>query len=399
MFPIIQFIILLILGIGPNLLLANPNIIQCNVPHEYFQQLNAEKITATCDQNTLTLVTQADDITIPIPFNLFEDNFTFDGLAKFYNGSQAIQLDARGDIIYVQQHNPKTIMQDKEWIGWKGRFKIFMLSAPGAEVTQRENTLQLHRSNSNADQIKIYLGEPEKYFSTLRYSYLWSWLASLCRGIEYILLVLQNSLTASWGLTIIIFAVLFKLFLLPLTLWVTRLQNEVYRSQAILEPKMRYIKAHFDGEEAHRLLMAEYKQLGITPFYALKPLIGPLIQLPLQIAVFNVLGEMPELVHAPFLWIDSLAYPDTVFHLPFLIPFFGNEIHLLPFLMVGISITATLLFKAPAGAEKSAQRQQYKLYLMALVFFILFYPFPAAMVLFWTLMNFLQLIQQHLVKE
>ena len=52
-----------------------------------------------------------------------------------------------------------------------------------------------------------------------------------------------------------------------------------------------------------------------------------LIQIPVLIAAFNTLGEMPQIADASFLWIDDLAYPDTVAELPFVLKILLNLIN------------------------------------------------------------------------
>ena len=125
-------------------------------------------------------------------------------------------------------------------------------------------------------------------------------------------------------------------------------------------------------------------------------MIGTLIQVPVLIAVFNVLGESPLTIGAPFLWIDDLSLPDTIWQFDFHIPFFGNHLSVLPFAMTLVTIVAAILHKDPSAPEAYRQQQRRNLYLMAAGFFVLFYPFPASMVFYWTCTNVLQLIQQQI---
>jgi YidC/Oxa1 family membrane protein insertase len=399
MHKLIQILALLSLCYYQSIGWAQQSPTDCTVPSEYIHQLVAEHLAVQCQGNTLTLSGQNNNVSIPIPFTLFEEKFVFFGLAQFYNGSKAVQLDPQGQVTYLEQHTIKNRLQNNEWMGWKGRFNIFMISAPNADITMTANKLQLQWPENNAVSFNIYLGPAEQQFAVLQYSYLWSWLAMICLGIEALLLILHTVLGINWALVIIFFAILLKALFLPLHLWVGKLQTRVNHYQAILDPKLKAIKLKHDGEEAHRLIMAEYKELGITPFYTLKPLIGVMIQVPILIAIFNVLGGMPEFTQASFLWIESLAYPDSVIYFTHSIPFLGNELNLLPFLMTGITILSTLLFKPSEVSPSVLKWQRYRLYAMASAFFILFYPFPAIMVLFWSMMNLLQLIQQQVVKN
>ena len=127
--------------------------------------------------------------------------------------------------------------------------------------------------------------------------------------------------------------------------------------------------------------------------YAFK-LLGLLIQVPIWIAVFNALGEMPQLAGRSFLWIEDLAYPDVIAVLPFSVPLFGTTVQLLPFVMAGVACLAARAVRNDRWSKIEGIRQRRNLYWMAIAFLLLFYPFPAAMVLYWTLNNLLQVIMQ-----
>ena len=71
---------------------------------------------------------------------------------------------------------------------------------------------------------------------------------------------------------------------------------------------------------------------------------------------------------------------------------------LLPLAMTVVSVVSITLFDDPHAARSALRRQKRNLFLMAGAFFILFYPFPAAMVYFWMIANILQALQQHVVK-
>jgi len=73
-------------------------------------------------------------------------------------------------------------------------------------------------------------------------------------------------------------------------------------------------------------------------------------------------------------------------------------VSLLPLLMTLIALCSTVVFKNRYAEITEIKRQKRNLYLMAALFFVLFYPFPAAMVLYWLSTNALHAIQQRWVK-
>jgi membrane protein insertase Oxa1/YidC/SpoIIIJ len=116
---------------------------------------------------------------------------------------------------------------------------------------------------------------------------------------------------------------------------------------------------------------------------------------PVFIAIFNALGEMPQFVGQEFLWIKNLAYPDAVFSLGFTIPWLGNTFNLTPFLMAVTAIVAALTYKLEHVDHVTLKAKRRQLVYMGIVFLILFFPFPAAMTFYWFLANVLQLIEQN----
>ena len=177
-----------------------------------------------------------------------------------------------------------------------------------------------------------------------------------------------------------------------------KLQNDVIRIRNKIEPLLKEIKSNFKGEEAHKKIMQVYKDYSVSPYYQMKPMIGILIQIPFLIAIFNVLGEMPQFNDANFLWINNLAYPDASMNFVIDLPFFGNKINFLPIIMTSISVISTFFYSNNNLSYQNVRNQKRNLYLMSLLFLILFYTFPASMVLYWLYNNLIQFLSQKYMK-
>jgi len=193
---------------------------------------------------------------------------------------------------------------------------------------------------------------------------------------------------------IIALAICVKILLLPLAAVADRLQEQVNAAQARLQPGIDAIKTAHRGEERARQTLALYREAGVHPLYALKSLAGFLIQIPVFIAVFDMLAEDFDLYRVSFLWIQDLSRPDALLRLPGCLPFFGCDLNLLPFLMSGASLAALLRFGSAVLTPALARRQRRNLIGMTGLFFLLFYTFPAGMVLYWTSTNAFQLASQ-----
>src|SRR5262249_58104234 len=116
-------------------------------------------------------------------------------------------------------------------------------------------------------------------------------------------------------------------------------------------------KAEHRGEEQARRLMALYREEHVHPFYTVKSLVGVLIQLPVFVAVFDMLADDFDLLRVPFLWIHDLSRPDELLALPGCLPFFGCYLNLLPFLISGISMVAALRFHSAVRTPPVAAPQ------------------------------------------
>jgi YidC/Oxa1 family membrane protein insertase len=179
----------------------------------------------------------------------------------------------------------------------------------------------------------------------------------------------------------------------PLTMLADRWQAEVNRQHSLLKPELDEIKKSFKGEEAHKRVLDVYKKHGVSQLYTFKSAAGFLIQIPVFIAAFDMLAENIALNEIAFLWAADLAKPDQFFELPFVLPFFGGWLNLLPFLMTGLSALAAWLQAEETLTDELQRQQSVRLYLMSAAFFVLFYTFPAGMVLYWTSSNLFHLLK------
>ncbi|MEA3411463.1 MAG: YidC/Oxa1 family insertase periplasmic-domain containing protein [Pseudomonadota bacterium] len=222
------------------------------------------------------------------------------------------------------------------------------------------------------------------------YAPLWFWLRWLCFALYYPLTLLYH-VTGNYGIAIILLAVVVKIAMSPLTAIADRWQRKVDTTRSALQPHLDVIKRNFRGEEQVKRIHALYGEHGTNMFYTLKSLFGFLIQIPVFIAAFYMLNENFLLSGVPFLWIDDLAQPDHFIRLPFTLPFFGEYLNLMPFVMTGVTLLASLSHDSGALSQDLRRKQRNHLFVMALLFFVLLYTFPAGMVLYWTSNNLIQL--------
>ena len=232
-------------------------------------------------------------------------------------------------------------------------------------------------------------------YTGLLFHGLWRWMRGLSFGLLYVLEWIYL-VVPSWGLAICLLAVLVRILLYPMARWALSSQQKFAEVQREIQPEMARIKKKYRGGEQSERILKLYERHGVSPLAGLKPLLIVLVQIPIFVALFHVLGQAFELRDASFLWMDSLAKPDQLFSFGIDLPFFGGYFNLLPVLMAITTLMTIKLSPAPASSDAERRRQNIFLGLMALAFFLLFYPFPSGMVLYWTMANVLHILQARL---
>ena len=183
---------------------------------------------------------------------------------------------------------------------------------------------------------------------------------------------LINEYVGSWALSIIIFTLILKLVLFPVT-------AKGFVSMAAMRkvgPKMKEIQDRYkdDRQKASAEVMALYKKEGVNPLGGCLPIVA---QMPFFIGFFFALREMVELRHASFFWISDLSIPDPLFILPVL---FGL-----------VMVFTQKLSPAPPTTDPT-QAQIMKL--MPVIFSVFFVIFPSGLCLYSVVNSGFSLAQQ-----
>jgi YidC/Oxa1 family membrane protein insertase len=127
----------------------------------------------------------------------------------------------------------------------------------------------------------------------------------------------------SYGIAIIIFTILIKLAMSPITF-------KSFLSSAkmkVLKPEIEELGAKFakDPMKKQQETMKLYNKAGVNPMAGCIP---ALIQLPFMYASFQFFPSAFELRQKSFLWADDLSSFDQIFKLPFNIPLYGDHVSL-----------------------------------------------------------------------
>lgn len=184
----------------------------------------------------------------------------------------------------------------------------------------------------------------------------------------------------NYGLVIILFSILTKLLFYRLT---HKSFSEMKRMQD-LQPKMKELQEKFknDKEGLAKAQMELYRREKVNPMGGCLPM---LLQMPVFIALFQVLRTTIELRGAPFaLWITDLSQPDTI-------AMIGSfPIHILPLLM-GVGMLVQQRFSSQDPSQAAIGK------MMPIIFTALFYNFASGLVLYWLVNTVLSVWQQYYI--
>ena len=332
------------------------------------------------------------------------------GFGAVYGNVLAIVVDAGGqqELEILTGDFANHSVEASDWFGIRSRFQTALLRSDINALNVRIETgdedlprlIIVTLTATTRLKLDLYAGpvdldvlrSVDPALGEMMFAALWDWLRVLCFGMAWLLTRIHN-VVGNVGLAIILLSASVKILMLPLTRIADRWQDAVNRTQALLQPRIDAIKKEFKGEEAHNRILAVYKEHDVSPMHTFRSLAGFLILIPVFIAAFDVLGESLLLNGTSFLWIADLAKPDRAAALPWALPFFGEHLNLLPFLMTGVTLYTSWLQTDPSLTPELLRKQRIRLYLMAGVFFLLFYTFPAGMVLYWTTNNVLHLMK------
>ncbi len=195
----------------------------------------------------------------------------------------------------------------------------------------------------------------------------------------------MRKIIPNYGICIILFSILIKLVIWPLT-------RKSYQSMAAmqrLQPKIKEIKEKFknDSQRMQKEMMALYRTEKVNPMGGCLPM---LLQMPLLYGLFIVFRATIEFRRAPFmLWIKDLSLPDVIFDLPVNLPIYGSHVAVLP-LVMGV----TSYFQSKSTMTDPSQKTM--LYIMPVFLTLIFNQFPSGLTLYYTLFNVWTLVQQRI---
>ena len=186
---------------------------------------------------------------------------------------------------------------------------------------------------------------------------------------------LISGLGISFGIAIILFTVLVRIVMSPVT-------YKSYLSQAkmkVLRPEITELNEKFKDNpmKKQQETMKLYSKAGVNPMAGCLP---ALLQMPIFYALFQFFPSMFDLRQKSFLWADDLSSYDSIYQLPFHIPFYGSHVSLFPILA---SIAIFFYMKMTTGDQAMSQPTQEGMPDMGKIMKIMIYVSPIMMLFFF----------------
>lgn len=214
--------------------------------------------------------------------------------------------------------------------------------------------------------------------------------------LGYIFSVVEN-----YALSIVLFTILIKLFLMPLTYRQIVAMKEMQKIQP--ELKKLQDKYHNDKETLNIKTMELYKEHKVNPFASCLPI---LVQMPILLGMFEALRDPMKFVFTnpairelgqaaittPFLWMQNLTVPDTMYNLMQTSEFYKSMPGVLPFLAAALTYLQTKTMNTAGQADNPTMRTMNIMMPLMILYFGI--TMSAGLTLYWVVSTLFQIVQQ-----
>ena len=342
----------------------------------------------------------------------YENRYT--ELTYGYEGEKVNELSIAGE--------DEEQVEDVQWIGYKQHFfNSILIPANGIEkvdlssesLVESEDQAQLFTKNYHA-----FI--PLKSNGELAHSFQWYFGPSEYKTLAQYDLGIEKSINFGWGIfgwinksvfiplfgflssflpfgiAIIIMTIIVRLAMSPVTYksYVSQIKMKV------LKPEVDEITKKYkdDAVKRQQETMALYNKAGANPMSGCLP---ALLQLPVFYALFSFFPVAFALRQKSFLWADDLSSYDSIYELPFSIPFYGDHISLFP-ILASVAIffyTMMTMGQQQASQQPGMPNMKFIMYLMPLMMLFFFNNYASGLSLYYFVSNLLTIVLMLVIKN
>jgi YidC/Oxa1 family membrane protein insertase len=217
----------------------------------------------------------------------------------------------------------------------------------------------------------------------------WTWLHWLAKLFELAFKYLSKVIP-NYGLVLIVFAILIKLLLYPLTHKSFENSMKMQKIQPMLTAIQKKYKS--DPMKMQQEMSKIKKEHGVSTLGGCIPMI---IQMPIFFSLYPTLRYSIALRGAFFFgWLQDLSIPDPYYVLPILM---GIFMFIQQKMMTARQNTSNV--EMDEKQEAMMQSQKMMAYVMPVMMFFIFRNLPAGLTLYWTVFNILSIVQQYIINK
>ncbi len=295
-----------------------------------------------------------------------------------------------GDKYWITSLIPPKGKEFKTTFDYKNKFRANFVATEPLELNSNssiEDKMQIIVAAKRVDVIDGYAEslKIDKFDLTIDWGFLYFITKPLFFGIDYFFKLLGN-----YGLAIIAITICIRLAFFPLA-------NFSFRSMAkmkALQPEMVRLKElHKDDKmKLQQAMMALYKKEKVNPMSGCLPI---LVQIPVFFALYKVLFVTIEMRHMPFYgWIQDLSErdPTSLFNLFGLLPYDVPSFLVIGAWPVAMGVSMWVQQKLNPAPTDPMQAKIFMFFPLFLT--VILAPFPAGLVIYWTVNNILTMAQQ-----
>ena len=300
-----------------------------------------------------------------------------------------------GDKFWIASIIPPRSKGFKTTFEYKNKFRANYISTEGSEVTANssvEEEIQIIVAAKTVAAIDNYAEslKIDKFDLVIDWGMLYFLTRPLFFLIDYFFKFCGN-----YGVAIILMTLCIRIVFFPLA-------NYSFRSMAkmkMLQPEMKRLKELHkeDKTKFQQEMMALYKKEKVNPMSGCLPI---LVQIPVFFALYKVLFVTIEMRHQPFFgWIKDLSDrdPTSLFNLFGLIPWDPPSFLLIGAWPVAMGVSMWVQQKLNPTPPDPMQAKIFMFFPLFLT--VILAPFPAGLVIYWTINNILTMAQQLVIMK
>ena len=233
----------------------------------------------------------------------------------------------------------------------------------------------------------------------------WGIFGFLNRTVFYPVFNFLKGLLSNYGLIIILMTIVVRLIMSPLV-------YKSYLSSAkmkVIRPELTALNEKYPGKEnamkRQQETMAVQRKAGVSMMAGCIP---ALLQMPVFFALFKFFPTNLAVRQEGFLWANDLSSYDTIYQLPFTVPFYGDHVSLFPilasiaiffYMKMNQSQQANMQAPAQEGMPDMRKMMKYMIYFSPIMMLFFFNNYASSLSLYYFVSNLLTIAIMLVIKN